>query len=67
MLADLMVSAILDWMSKTTHAPHVPDFQESDFMPEQTVVPRLHEMGRSFHTGMRISLQYSDRGELAPV
>lgn len=36
MTANLMVSAILDWISKTTHAPHIPDFRESDFMPELT-------------------------------
>ena len=30
----------LDWMSKTTHALPVPDFRESDFKSERTVVPR---------------------------
>ena len=33
-------------------------------MSERTVVPRLHNMGVSFRTGMKISLRYN---ELAPV
>ena len=41
--------------------------QESDFMPERTAVPRLHDIGMSFRTGMKISPRYSYRGELAPV
>ena len=59
--------AILDWMSKTAHVLPVPDSQESDFMTEQTAVPRLYDIGTSFHTGMKMSPRYSYRGELAPV
>ena len=59
--------ALLVWISKTTHALSVPDFRESDFMPERTVVPRLHDIRMSFRTGMKTSLRYSYRGELAPV
>ena len=33
---------------------------------DEQVMP-LHDIGMSFHIGMRISLWYSDRGELAPV
>ena len=40
--------AILDWMSKTTHALPVPDSRESDFMPERTVVPHSYDIGMSF-------------------
>ena len=59
--------AILDWMRKTTCALPIPDSRESDFMPERTVEPRLHDIGMHFGTGMKISLRYSDRGELTPV
>ena len=45
----------------------VPDSRESDFMPERTVVPRLHDIAMSFRTGMKISLQLSYRVELARV
>ena len=33
----------------------------------EVVVPRLHDIGTSFRTRVKISLQYSDRGELKPV
>ena len=59
--------AILDWMSKTALALPVPDSQESDFMLERTAVPRLHDIGKSFRTEMKISLRYSYRGEFTPV
>ena len=49
------------------HVLPVPDSWESDFMPERTVVPPLHDIRTSFRTGMYISLWYSNRGELAPV
>ena len=55
-------NAILDWKSKTTQALPIPDSGESDFMPEQTVVPLLHDSGMRFCTGMRISLRYSNQG-----
>ena len=58
--------AILDWMSKTALALPVPDSRESDFMLERTAAPRLHDIGMSFRTGMKISLQYSYRSELVP-
>ena len=32
--------AILDWMSKTTHALPVQDSRKGDFVPERTVVVR---------------------------
>ena len=56
--------AILDWMSETAHALPIPDSQESDFMPALT---RLHDIGMSFRTGMKISVRYRYRGEFAPV
>ena len=59
--------AILNWISKTAHGLPVADSQESDFMLERTAVLRLHDIGMSFRTGMKISLRYSNRGELAPV
>ena len=59
--------AILNWISKTALAVPVPDSRESDLMLERTAVPRLHDIGMSFRTGMKISLRYSNRGELAPV
>ena len=59
--------AILDWMSKITHALPVPDCRESDFTSRRTVVSRLHDIEMSFRTGMKISLRYSNRCELAPV
>ena len=55
------------WLNKHTHALPVPDSRESDFMPERTVVQRLHDIGTGFRTGVKISLRYSNRGELAPV
>ena len=58
---------ILNWISKTAHALPVPDAQESDFMLERTAIPRLYDIGVSFHTRMKILLQYSYRGELTPV
>ena len=58
---------MMDWKSKTAHALPVLDSQESDFMLERTAVPRLHDIGMSFRSGMKISLRYSNRGELAPV
>ena len=59
--------AILDWLSKTTHVLPVPDSRRSDFTPGRTVKPRLYDIGMSFRKGMKISLQYSDRGsELVP-
>ena len=63
----IVTPMILDWMSKNVHALPVPDFQEGDFMLERTAVPRLHDIGMSFRTGMKISPRYSYRGELAPV
>ena len=45
--------AILDWMSKTTHALPVPVSWESDFMPERTVVLHLNDIGMSFCSGMQ--------------
>ena len=59
--------AILDWMSKNARALPVPDSKGSDFMLERTAEPRLHDIGMSFRTGMKISPRYSYRGELAPV
>ena len=59
--------AISNWISKSAHALAVPDSRESDFMLERTAVPRLHDIGMSFRTGMKISLRYSYRGELPPV
>ena len=55
------------WMLKNERALPIPDAEESDFMLEQTAVPRLHDIGMSFPTGMKIAPQYSYRGELAPV
>ena len=55
------------WMSKTMHALPIPNSQESDFMLEQTAVPHLHDIGMSFHAGMKILSRYSYQGELAPV
>ena len=41
------------WLKKHTHALPVPDgSRESDFMPERTVMPRLHDIGMSFRTGV---------------
>ena len=57
--------AFLDCMPKATHASPVPD--STDFKPERTVVPRLHDIRMSFRTGNKISLRYSNWGELAPV
>ena len=51
-------------MSKTTHAQPVPHSRENDFMPERTVVPRLHDKGMSFRTGMKILLLDSLRYEI---
>ena len=34
-------------LNKQTHALPVPDSRESDFMPERTVVPPLHDIGTS--------------------
>ena len=48
---------ILAWMSKTTHALHAPDSQESDFMLRRTAVPCLHDIGMGFRTGMKVSLR----------
>ena len=59
--------AILEWMPKTLHAQTVPDSRESDIMLERTVVPRLHDIGMSFRTAIKISLRYSYQGELVPV
>ena len=59
--------AKLNWISKTAYALFVSDSRESDFMLERTAVPRLHDIGKSFRTGMKISPRYSYRGELAPV
>ena len=65
MLTDVIVMP--HWMSKTVHALPIPNSQESDFMLEQTAVPRLHDIGMSFHAGMKILSQYSYQCELAPV
>ena len=43
--------AIMDSMSKITHASLILESRESDFVPEQTVVPRLHATEMSFRTG----------------
>ena len=59
--------AILDWMSKNGHALPVSYSQESVFMLERTAVPHLHDIGMSFHTGMKISPRYSYWGEIALV
>ena len=59
--------ANLNWISKTAHALPVPDSRENDFMLERMPVPRLHDIGMCFRTGMKISLRYSYQGELAPV
>ena len=59
--------ANLNWISKTAHALPVPDSRESDFILERTPVPCLHDTGMCFRTGMKISLRYSYRSELAPV
>ena len=59
--------ANLDWMLNTTHALPVTDSRENYYMQERTVIPRLHDTGVSFPTGMKISLRYSDRGEFAPI
>ena len=68
MLSNMMpYDAILDWMSKTVYVLRVPDSQESDFMLEQTAAPHLHDIGMSFPIGMKISLWYSNWGELAAV
>ena len=56
-----------DVIVKTAHGLLVLDSRESDFMMERTAVPRSHDIGMSFRTGMKISLRYSYRGELAPV
>ena len=37
------------WLNKHVHALPVPDPWKNEFMPEQTVVPRLHDIGTSFH------------------
>ena len=34
---------------------------------KRTVIPRLHDTGMNFRTGMKISLRHKNRGELAPV
>ena len=58
---------LLDWITTIMHALPVPVFQESEFVPKQVVVPRLHGSGIIFRTGMRLSLQYGYRDELVPV
>ena len=66
MSADMIVTP--SWIgSKTTHALSTPGSRESDFMSKQTVVPRSQGIGMSFRTGMKISLRYSYRGELAAL
>ena len=59
--------ATLDWMSNTAHTPPISDCRERHFILEQTVVLRLHDIGMSFRTGMKISLCYSNRDEIALV
>ena len=67
MSTNVIRDANLYWISKTAHALPVLDSRESDFMLERTPVPRLHDIGMCFRIGMKISLRYSYRGELAPV
>ena len=52
---------------RTAHTLPVPDSREHDFMLDQTVVLRLHDIGMSFRTRMKISLCHSYWDELAPV
>ena len=36
---------------------------ESDFTPGRTLVSRLHDIGTSFRTGMKIAVRYSNRSD----
>ena len=58
---------ILDWMPKTTHAPPVPDSRGSDFHARAKSCTAFTCHRNEFRIGMKVSLRYNDRSELAPV
>ena len=54
-------------LTKFTHALPVPVHPEVKFKPKRVVVPRLQDTVAGFRAGMKFSLRYRNRGELAPV
>ena len=48
------------------HALHVPVYQQTDFTPKLVVISRLHDTVTGFHTGVKFSPRYNNRGELTP-
>ena len=53
-------------IANITHALPVPVYRQTDFTPKRVVVSRLHDTAARFHTGVKFSPRYKNRGELTP-
>ena len=64
----LHVDKIHVWfkIANITHALPVPVYRQTDFTPKRVVVSRLHDTAARFHTGVKFSPRYKNRGELTP-
>ena len=64
----LHVDKIHVWfkIANITQALPVPVYRQTDFTPRQVVVLCLHDTIARFHTGVKFSPRYNNRGELTP-
>ena len=51
-------------ITNITQALPVPVYRQTDFTPKRVVISRLHETVVRFHTGVKLSPRYNNRGEL---
>ena len=53
-------------IANITHALRVPVYQQTDLTLKRVVVSRFHDTAARFHTGVKFSPRYKNRGELTP-
>jgi len=51
-------------ITNITYALSVPVHLQTDFAPKWVVISRLHDTSVKFHTSVKFSLWYNNRGEL---
>ena len=53
-------------IANITHALPVPVYQQTDLTLKRVVGSRFHDTAARFHTGVKFSPRYKNRGELTP-
>ena len=53
-------------IANIAHVLPVPGHRQTEFKPKRVIVSRLHDTVARFHTRVKFSPRYNNRGELTP-